>query len=219
MALLRFYLVYRAMVRAKVAWLNPNNHSRERKVQYADPKAPGDTQVGPWDKYLRTAYYFAIELGPILTITHGFSGSGKSTLAMQRIDRMGGIRIRSDALRTRLANDFNIKEKYSSEMSNWIYSHMASLCREGLKTGFPIIADATFLNAERRSHFRELATEVGAGFEILDCHAPYDVLVQRILNRSNDLSEANIEVLESQMKNHDPLSEVEQALTLAASID
>ena len=218
LALLRFYLVYRAMVRAKVAWLNPNNHTKERFEQYTNQDFPDDLVAGPWDKYLKTAYYFAFELSPQLTITHGFSGSGKSTLAMQRIEKTGGIRIRSDVLRSRLARKFNIKEKYSGEMNNWIYSHMAGLCRDGLIAGFPIIADATFLEAERRANFRELATSVGTKFNILDCQASYDVLVQRILNRSNDASEANIEVLENQMKNHDPLSNSEKVESHAASM-
>ena len=177
---LRFYLVYRAMVRAKVTWLNPANHTQEVREKYStDPKRI-DELAGPWDKYLKTASHFAFELRPTIGITHGFSGSGKSTAAMNIIEQNGGIRIRSDVERRRLARKFKTQDKYSSEMSNWVYIHLLELARSMVQAGFPVLIDATFLKMARRTWFAELAKELSVDFLILNCDAPFEELCQRL---------------------------------------
>lgn len=202
---LRFYLVYRAMVRAKVAWLNPRNHSEARRLEYASDENLNEPFAGPWDKYLAVAAYFAFELKPKLSITHGFSGSGKSTIAMKAIDTNGGIRIRSDVLRQQLAEQTNTADKYSCEMSDRVYARLAELSRDGIASGFPIIADATFLRIKYRRPFVAVAELIQVPFEIIDCDAPFGELCRRLQDRHTDPSEADIAVLNLQMKNHDPL--------------
>lgn len=67
-----------------------------------------------------------------------------------------------------------------------------------------------------------LAKELKVEFQILTCDAPMDVLRERIMHRRNDVSEATIDVLEYQMKIHDPLTtdELQFVTPLAAkSID
>ncbi len=207
---LRFYLVYRAMVRAKVAWLNPDNHTESRRAQYATAQNPSDPRAGPWDKFIAVAKYFAFVMQPKLSITHGFSGSGKSTIAMQVIDQEGGIRIRSDALRVHLAEQFHVTDKYSPAMIEWVYRFLAELADNGLAAGFPIIADGTFLKREQRRLFIDLVDTTAIEFEIIDCHAPFEELCTRLENRTDDPSEADVGVLRQQMAYHDPLEQVEK---------
>ncbi len=203
---LRFYLVYRAMVRAKVTWLNPANHTSEVREKYAVDNSNADGLAGSWDKYLDTAAYFSSGLKPKLAITHGFSGSGKSTLAMNMIEQEGGIRIRSDIERQKIANKFPARDKYSPEISDWVYHHLAELARSAVGAGMPVIIDATFLEQRRRGVFAMLAKELNVEFQILDCDAPFEDLCERIEGRGSDPSEATIDVLKNQMKSHQPLT-------------
>ncbi|WP_157665042.1 bifunctional aminoglycoside phosphotransferase/ATP-binding protein [Mariniblastus fucicola] len=203
---LLYYLVYRAMVRAKVAWLNPGNHSESRRQEYAPASNPDDPCAGPWDKYLAVANYLATELSPRLAITHGFSGSGKSTVALEVIDNEGGIRIRSDVLRNKFAAQFKVQDKYSAEMSNWIYTSLVEFARDAIAARLPVIIDATFLKADRRRPFRELALEQNVPFEIIHCEADFNELCSRLRSRKNDPSEADVNVLRKQLQLHDPLT-------------
>jgi predicted kinase len=203
---LRFYLVYRAMVRAKVTWLNPSNHSRTTRDHEAQTH-PGDPLLaGPWDKYLDAASYFAFELAPQLSLMYGFSGSGKSTRAIEVLEQQGGVRIRSDVERNRLSVKFKARDKYSEEMNDWVFEHLLGLAKAALQAGIPVIVDATFLKLKRRTPFQSLADDLKVDFEILACDAPYEELCRRLQNRSHDPSEATIEVLNNQMKTHDPLT-------------
>ena len=215
LGVLRFYLIYRAMVRAKVAWLNPANHTESRRVECASDSSPNDTFAGPWDKYIDVASYFAFELKPKLSITHGFSGSGKSTAAMDVIDAEGGIRIRSDVQRHRLARQFDVSEKYCSEMNELVYMQLTTLAKDVIKCELPIIIDAACLKQIDRQRFIELATELAVQFEIIECTAPVAELRRRLKSRTNDPSEANTKVLELQLANHDPLTQAEANFVLS----
>ncbi len=208
--LLRFYMVYRALVRAKVTWLNPHNHCDQARAKLATDSNEPDLLVGPWDKYLRVASQFALEMQPALSITHGFSGSGKSTVAMSAIAKTGGVRIRADAERMRLAKKFPNEPKYSPSVSERVYGRLLEVARIALKAGLPVIADATFLQRNRRSEFERLAADLRVPYAILACDAPIDELRRRIAARDwSDASDATAEVLEKQIQSHDPLTESE----------
>ena len=206
LSVLRFYLVYRAMVRAKVSWLNPRNRTDVVRQKYAPSDENRRPLAGPWDKYLAAASYFAFELKPKLAITHGFSGSGKSSFSIQLIEQEGWVRIRSDVERERLSRQFGNDEKYSEEMSDRVFAQLLELAGSVLQAGLPVILDATFLKLDRRTPFKALAEAQNVGFEILACDAPFEELCRRIQNRDRGPSEATIDVLKEQMETHDPLT-------------
>jgi len=215
----RFYLVYRALVRAKVTTLTPANSSEAERKKHATGTPEYALRAGTWDKYINAASFFAFSLKPKLVITHGFSGSGKSTQAIQQIDKQGGIRIRSDSERHRLASKFRIGNQYSSEMTEWIYRHLLESAKSCLSAGFPVYIDATFLKFDQRNPFLKLSKAMNVDFEILSCDANYEELVQRIRHRKDDPSEANQNVLDRQMKSHEPLTTEELQYTRRASMD
>ncbi len=206
---LRFYLVYRAMVRAKVTWLNPHNRQAECTVSERHANRAVDRFAGPWDKYLATAEYFAFGLRPTLAIMHGFSGSGKSTVALQRLQRHGGIRIRSDVERNRLAASLDSDVKYARQTSDHVYRRMLEQARVAIRAGFPTIVDATFLRRSCRHWFQQLARELNVDFFIVQCEAPLEVLHNRLKSRGPDPSEATGSVLDWQIRSHDPLTQEE----------
>jgi aminoglycoside phosphotransferase family enzyme/predicted kinase len=204
--LLRFYLVYRALVRAKVTCLNPANASDEERRRYTTGDPALDQRAGSWDKYLQIADRMAHPGHPCLAITHGFSGSGKSTAALRFIDAAGGIRVRSDVERQRLAARFRTRDRYSPAMTEQVYIHLRNIAERNLRAGFSVVVDATFLRQCQRRRFQELATELSVEFAILDCDAPPEELRRRILARDHDPSEATVKVLEGQMLTHEPLT-------------
>lgn len=203
---LKFYLVYRALVRAKVTWLNPAYQTPEIRAESSVGDPDFDQRAGPWDKYLDTANYFAFELEPTLAITHGFSGSGKSTLAINAIEQHGGIRLRSDRERHRLAGKFTVADKYSTDMNDWVYSYLLAVADGVIKAGFPVIVDATFLLLEFRQPFQALAEKLNVDFGIIACEASYEELCQRLQERGPDPSDATPDILKKQMETHDPLA-------------
>ncbi len=201
---LRYYLVYRALVRAKVTWLNPQHHP-------VAGYSPADDPAGPWDRYLKAAASFAFGMPSGLAITHGFSGSGKSTRALAFIQANGGIRIRSDVERTGMMEQSGNDpvEKYATETSDRVYQRLLELATMIIEAGFPVAVDATFLKIGRRQPFMQLAQQRQVPFQILDCDAPPEELRRRIKARYGDASEATIEVLKQQMASHDPLTTTE----------
>ncbi|HMO15753.1 MAG TPA: AAA family ATPase [Pirellulaceae bacterium] len=200
--LLRLFVVYRALVRAKVTWLNPGNHPENRVQENLTSYI--HSSGAPWDKYLKIASTFAFDIRAKLAITHGFSGSGKSTLALRWLQRHGGVRLRSDVERMRI-NHISHLDRYSPQGKRLVYDRLLELAREVVDAGLPVIVDATFLQADDRLRFQHLAAEMGVGYEIVHAEAPFEELRRRIENRQADPSEATVSVLESQIRSHDPL--------------
>jgi len=208
--LLRYYLVYRALVRTKVALLRWQQHNNAQDFSEAK-------------NYANLAESFSRLKPPILVITHGFSGSGKSTLGAQVAETLGLIHIRSDVERQRL---FGVSKQenrainqgiYITENVLLIYQTLHDLAASIIDAGFSVLIDATFLQAEQRFLFQQLAIEQQLRFLILDIYAPDAELRRRISQRqqhSNDASEATLAVLEHQLKTAQPLSSVEQDKTI-----
>jgi predicted kinase len=83
-----------------------------------------------------------------------------------------------------------------------------------MAAGYPVIVDAAFLDAGRRSAFRALAREAGAPFAILSCEAPDTVLRERVARREAqgaDASEAGLAVLGRQLAGREPFTPEESA--------
>ena len=208
---LRFYEVYRALVRAVVA-----------RLRNADAAAPD---------YLQCALRLTRGSpgGPRLMITHGLSGSGKSTLAQQLLQRAGAIRLRSDVERKRLfgldalhhSADHGV-DLYTPDVTRRTFDRLADCARDALRAGYPVIVDAAFLRCGERQTFRTLAGEIGVPFSILHCHAGEPLLLQRVEARGaagTDASEADASVLRRQISWSEPLDAEEQALAIDAATD
>jgi predicted kinase len=164
---------------------------------------------------------------PMMVLMHGLSASGKTWTSDRLVTALPGIRVRSDLERKRLHGvprkahrETGIDEGlYSRESTDATYRALESHCETGLRAGFNMIADATFLDRDRRSRFIRLARRAGARPVIFYCTATPEVLRQRILARQaagHDESDAGIEVLNRQTERADPLGEDERALTVRA---
>jgi aminoglycoside phosphotransferase family enzyme/predicted kinase len=212
---LRFYLVYRALVRAKVGSLREQqSHSKTNR-----------------GSYLRLATQLTARRGPpLLVITHGLSGSGKSTVAQALIGGLPAVRIRSDLERKRLfgfSADADTHSRvatgiYDASASERTYAALENYARLGLAAGFNIVVDAAFLLRAERGAFVALAAGTGARLVILDCQCPVDVLRDRIARRraaGKDPSEATTDVLTHQLSAAEPLTADEQSYAVGVATD
>ncbi|WP_284155398.1 AAA family ATPase [Sulfuricystis multivorans] len=191
LAVLRFYLVYRAMVRAKVAALR------------GDPAEA--------DGYLTLALRLIAPFAPLLSITCGPSGCGKTYLTSCRLasaEFLTTVRIRSDVERKRLfglapdaASGGTI---YTRRANARTYARLAELTESLLSAGWSVIVDAAFLRRAERDRFRSLAKRLAVPFELIAPQASPDELARRIAARRNDASEATVEVMQQQLRWFEP---------------
>jgi hypothetical protein len=199
---LRFHEVCRALVRALAARLAPE-------------RAAG----GP--DYLAHALGLVDGAAPRLALMHGFSGSGKSVLAGALVERWGAVRVRADVERKRLAGLAAGASSAAAGLSLYVaastartYARLLDAARAGLDGGYPVIVDATFLRRAARDAFRAEAAARGVPFVVLDCVADADTLRERVARRARqggDASEADLAVLERQMRESIPFDEDERA--------
>lgn len=196
--LLRLYLAYRSVVRAKVTHLQTS------------PEALAD-----YRHYLALAESYIEPVKPYLIIMQGLSGSGKSTLSQPLADQLGMIRVRSDVERKRMfALD---PEMYTAAATDRVYRHLTKLAELLLTAGHSTVLDATFLRRTQRDVLRDLARRLRVPFIILRCHAPRNFLEEAIVQRARaggDASDANLQVLQRQIATQEPLDGTEIAATI-----
>ena len=210
--LLPWYLSYRAMVRAKVAAI------RAGQVEGA---ARADT-LAECARYLTLAAAQMQSPAPALLIASGVSGSGKTSQSQPLVEGCGVIRVRADVERKRLFGlDADARSGstlggglYSAQASARTYARLAELAREVVEAGYPVLVDATFLKRSQRAAFAELAATLGVPFAILAFDAPVETLRARVRQRAEagaDASEADVAVLETQLRAREPFEEEELA--------
>ena len=213
LTVLRFYLVYRALVRAKVHALRAaqpspqaREHTQERERLFTAAR-----------HYLALAKRYAQHEAPVLILMHGLSGSGKSMVAQALADALGAVRLRSDVERKRLAG-LAAHARSGSPLHGGIYSagstlatygRLADLARLALNAGWHCVIDAAFLTRAQREQFRQLAAARGVRCLLIDVTAPESVLRLRIAARAreaSDASEADQAVLAAQWTGQEALT-------------
>ena len=220
--LLRFYEVYRAMVRAKVAAL--------RLHQVALPPEQIKPLHDEFTAYVDLAERLAQPARAALLVTHGVSGAGKTLVTGELLGPLHAIRIRSDVERKRLAG-LAARNRSGSALDEGLYApsatlatykHLAAMARAVLEAGFVAVVDATFLRHDQRQMFASLARLAEVPFLILDFKAPAKILRARLVQRAatgRDASEASLDVLERQLQRREPLDDEELGRAVMISPD
>ena len=223
-AVLPFYLVHRAVVRAKINLL--------RASQRGLLPAQAARAAAAFRRYIALAASYTQRRQGAIVITHGFSGSGKTALTEPALAVLGAVRLRSDVERKRLHGLPALAQTgsatgaglYAADSTARVYRQLREHARSIAGAGFPVIVDATFLERAERAIFRARAQELGVPFTILSIAAPHEVLRARVAARAahaGDASEATLAVLEHQIAVHEPLSADERlhTITLDATVD
>ena len=215
LAVLTFYTVYRALVRAKVECL------RMQAAGGGNSRLPAECE-----RYLDLARTCGHAGAPCLVIMHGLSGCGKTTVAAELMQSLGAIRVRSDVERKRLAAmDAMARGRsavgeglYDAEATQATYDRLGGLARAILESGHCVIVDAAFLQRRRRGAMRALAEEMHVPFAIVSLKAAEDTLRGRVARRAaagSDASDADLAVLAHQLRTQEPLAENELLSTLS----
>ena len=212
--LLRFYAVYRAMVRAKVAAI------QSAQTHEGDSKSLA---------YIALAERLMTPPPVRLVITHGLSGCGKTVASnawLQSDAQAPTLRLRSDIERKRLFG-LTGPERSGSAFNAGIYTPQARIrtyerlhewADKLLRAGWSVIVDAAFLQRAEREAFRALAHNAGAAFGILAPQATPAQLRERIEARNargQDASEATLDVLAQQMQTLEPLDAAEMEFLIS----
>jgi len=198
LALLPCYEAYRALVRAKVATLRALQDNAERRRAVTDCR-----------RYLHWARRRIRPAPRHLAITCGLSGSGKTRLAQHLGAELRWLCVRSDVERKRLAGLGPLDDSrsspgagiYTAEFNVRTYARLLECADAALGADESIVVDAAFLRRDERDRFRDLARRHGVDFLVLHCHAPTDVLRERVETRRRgaaDASEADLDVLARQ---------------------
>lgn len=187
--LLRYYTLYRAVVRAKVAALTTCGHATSES----------------FERYWNLAGSLISPANPPrLILVAGLSGSGKSTVARQLSAALSGVQLRSDVVRKHLFADLqsNPKALYARAATQKTYSQLSQLASRLLEQNMTVIVDATFLSQPEVDTFTRLAFTHQIALQVVWCEAPLNVLEKRIRKRlasGKDPSDATVAVLHRQI--------------------
>jgi aminoglycoside phosphotransferase family enzyme/predicted kinase len=206
-AVLRFYVVYRATVRAKVAAIAASAAAAETRLE----------RLGACREYLALAERWSVQARGAIVITCGLAGSGKTTLAQRLVDAGGAIRVRSDVERKRL-HELGARDASRSALNSGIYTagateqtyaRVAAVARRIAAAGYLAICDGAFLKKSQRDRLRTVAIDLEVPFGIVEVVASHETLRQRIADRArhrDDASEAGLQVLEEQIDTAEELT-------------
>lgn len=215
-ALLPSYLSMRAYIRANVNSLALN-----------------DAAISPSDKvdflrraqdYYRLAWDYTQRLKGRIILMSGLSGSGKSTVARQLAQKLNAIHLRSDAVRKHLA-EIPLHQRgdsggefgsgiYTPEMTQKTYGKLLELGLLLAQQGWPVILDAKYDRQSLRQPVLESAIAAHIPIKIVQCTAPVEVLRDRLNRRTNDIADATADLLDSQIKAAEPLTDSEKAVAI-----
>lgn len=215
---LRFYEVYRAVVRAKINLF---------QLQQVEANSALATQLRQnYDRCIKLAIQLSQPKQTWLMLTYGVTCSGKSSISKKIAKHFGAIRVRSDIERKRLFGYHmeaktaaeQIQTLYNPEATQRVYQRLLQLCQISLAAGYAVIADATFLKQSFRQPFITLANQLHTPSIILHTYASSDILkewiVKRLAAHPNEPSEATVAVLEQQLAQIEKLDESEAKRTL-----
>lgn len=214
-ALLRFYEIYRAFVRGKVA-----------SFLVDDPTLPERERIAA---AVRAKEYFSLALGylcpQILLITCGPMGVGKTTLCRSLALAIRGTHLRSDIVRKEIFGRDPCQHRperfgeglYDPAHSRQTYAQLLSLSSAEVAAGHSVVVDAAFANQEERQRFRQLAVAANIPFLLLDLHCDEELTRQRLEQRwreGKDPSDGRPEILQQQLQSFNRPTAEEGAITI-----
>jgi uncharacterized protein len=210
--LLNFYRCYYAYVRGKVTSF---------RLDQKDLPANERSQITKTAKrYFDLAYTYAAHLEkPVLILTAGLMGCGKSYQARHLAARLGAITIRTDVLRKELLNinptdrhheDFG-EGIYSDDISRLTYDKAYDLAQSAIKSGQPVIIDASFKRRSERQKAGQMAQSLNIPFYVIECTCRDEIVKMRLEKRvqeKTNASDGRWEIYAAQKNDFDEINEV-----------
>ncbi|MBN2865553.1 MAG: AAA family ATPase [Thiotrichales bacterium] len=219
--LLSFYRVYRSLVRAKISALRLTQLDKN-SLEFQHYKTITL-------QYIHQAERDAFnKFQPQIILLQGVSGSGKSHFANQLLTQIEALVISSDIERkkrygikpTHRVSEQEKQTLYSPKMNQQTYQRLQDLTKQIIGLGMSVIVDATFLKAQHRLAFYDLANTLNCQCKTIYIETDETTAKQSIQQRikqNDNPSDADISVMLKQMKVIEAPSENEHSLTLKAS--
>ncbi|WP_332839067.1 bifunctional aminoglycoside phosphotransferase/ATP-binding protein [Nocardia bovistercoris] len=183
-ALVHHYIAYRALVRAKVDLIR------------ADQGAESAAERA--ERHLVITERHLAEAAVRLVLVGGLPGTGKSTVAAELAAATGATALSSDHVRRELLATGELDGTpgsfgaglYSPDNKARVYRELLIRAEQRLESGVSVVLDASWIEADERTHARDLAVRVGADLIELQCVCPPGVAAERIAARHRTDSDA-----------------------------
>ena len=209
-ALVDFYESYRAYVRGKVSTLTARQaEGKIRDTALADARRHFALALSAGRRSL---------LEPVVVAVGGVIASGKSTVAEALGDRLSAPVIDSDRTRKRLmglvptehANSRAFEGPYDIATTERVYAEMMVRASIVLESGRPVVLDASFRSEDMRRAARDLATEHGVPFMMVECRARPEVCKERLERRTREtsVSDGRLAIFDAFCARVEPASEI-----------
>jgi hypothetical protein len=184
--LVDFYQSYRACVRGKVA-----------SILTSDP----DVATAVREDAAREARrYFLLALAsvrrplvpPTVVAVGGIVATGKTTVADRLGAEMNAPVVSADRTRksllgvepTRSLRGPPWEDAYKPEMTEKVYEELLRRAGAVVRSGRPVVLDASFRSRGHREISRQMAKDLGARFFFVECRAPADLCRERLRRRT-----------------------------------
>lgn len=139
--------------------------------------------------------------GPLFVVHCGLPGVGKSTVSAYTARQLDARRYRNDEVRKDLFDE----PTYTAEETRRTYEELLDRARADLVAGEDVVVDATFTECWERDLAAEVATETGARVTLVHVTCPRAVVRERIRERTDDPSDADLAVYERLRAEFEPL--------------
>ncbi|MCB0325787.1 MAG: AAA family ATPase, partial [Bdellovibrionales bacterium] len=216
--LLRFYRVYRALVRAKVTLFRALQHAQHpASSAYLGPLGDVEQLLGLACRYAANAQK------PALIVFAGLMGSGKSTLAAYLCTLLRAEHLQTDRLRKNLFPDHGSGRTdsygqglYGADRIEATYDALFAAAREQLARHSIVVLDASFAERRHRVTAQTLARELNARCIIVHCEIGREEQARRLSTRSTQetVSDGRLELADAQRHSFVPPNQDEGATLL-----
>jgi uncharacterized protein len=210
--LVDFYESYRAFVRGKVAHLLA-----------ADEGVPVELRARAAHEARR---YFLLALSsdrrslltPAVVAVGGVIASGKSTIAEQIAGELSAPIVDADRTRKHMIGALptvKVHEQpwsgaYDLDVTARVYDEVLRRADVVLRSGRPVVIDASFRSARLRAAARRLAVSRGVPFRFVECRVPREVARARLVERARgaSVSDGRLEIFDDFCARWEPVTDI-----------
>lgn len=199
--LVDFYESYRAFVRAKIAVMM--NHEESARHHFR----------------LALAAHRASLLSPSVVCVGGIIASGKSTIAEHLGMEMAAPVIDADRTRkgmlgipaTRHLDEAAWTGAYDPKLTERVYAEVVRRARVVLRSGRPVVLDASFRAPWMRALARDLAREQNVPFRFIECRAHPEICRARVAARTRAVSDGRLEIFDAFRERYEIPNELDES--------
>lgn len=183
-----FYESYRAYVRAKVSTFLAEDEGASPATRLRAAKEAR--------RYFLLSYAAMRKpiLEPVLIAVGGVIASGKSTVSAKIGEALSAPVIDADRTRkqllgiapTQAVDEAIWQGAYAPDFTERVYAEVLRRAEVVLRSGRPVVLDASFRSASLRSRARELAKAKGLPFLFVECRAPREACRERLVRRERE---------------------------------